>query len=58
MQELTFEQVEEVSGGIFINPVTVMIGVRLGQMALPHVQKLILGAAAYVGADEGTRAAE
>jgi hypothetical protein len=50
MQELTFEQVEEVNGGLFINPVTVMMAVRVMQIATPYVQAAI-GAA--VGAAAG-----
>jgi hypothetical protein len=58
MKELTAKQVGEVSGGIFINPVTVMIGVRIAQLAKPHIKRGILAAAAYIGGDEGYRAAQ
>lgn len=56
MKELTAKQMEEVSGGIFINPVTVMIGVRLIHLARPYIKKALIGAAGYIGHDEGTRA--
>jgi hypothetical protein len=55
MKELTAKQVEEVSGGIFINPVTVMIGVRLIHIAKPFVKKTLVGVAGYLGHDEGVR---
>ncbi len=50
MQELKFEQVEDVNGGIFINPVTVMVAVRVIKIAAPYVKA---AAGAAVGAAAG-----
>lgn len=47
MKELSVQEVQEVNGGIFINPWTVMIAVRCAQIAAPYVQA---GAIAVVGA--------
>jgi len=48
MKELTQKDLNTISGGIFINPVTVMIAVRVGQIVGPYVisgGKVVLGAA-------------
>jgi len=48
MKKLTQKELTGISGGIFINPVTVMIAVRVGQIVGPYVisgGKVILGAA-------------
>ncbi len=58
MKELTAKQVEEVSGGIFINPVTVMLAVRLIRIAKPFVENGLIGVATYIGGDEGYRASQ
>jgi hypothetical protein len=50
MKELNVTQTEQVQGGIFINPVTVMVAVRVGQIAAPYLQA---GAIAAVSAAAG-----
>lgn len=58
MQELTFEQVEEVSGGLVINPITVMVGVRIIQIATPTVVRVASAIAAAIGTTDGGDAAK
>lgn len=58
MQELTFEQVESVSGGLVINPVTVMVAVRVIQIATPYVQAGVTAAVGAASAAAGYNAAQ
>lgn len=51
MQELTFEQVEDVSGG---NPVVVMVAVVAVRAAAPHVMRAAAAVATAVGGAVGT----
>ncbi|MCH8493264.1 MAG: hypothetical protein LAT53_08530 [Idiomarina sp.] len=57
MQELKFEQVENVSGGVVVNPVTVMVAVRVIKVATPYVKTAVRGATATIagaaGVDKG-----
>lgn len=50
MQELNHQEVEAVNGGVFINPWTVMIGVRAAQVAAPYAANFAYNAAAGFGA--------
>lgn len=51
MQELTFEQVEDVSGG---NPVVVMLAVVAVRAAVPHVVRAASAVATAVAGAVGT----
>ncbi len=51
MQELTFEQVEDVSGG---NPVVVMVAVVAFRAAAPHIVRGAAAVAAAVSSAVGT----
>jgi len=53
MQELKLEEIEVVNGGVFINPWTVMIGVRAAQVAAPYAANFAYNVAAGVGAYAG-----
>lgn len=59
MQELTFEQVEEVSGG---NPVAVMLVVVAARAATPHIVRGTVAVASAIagalGASDGESAAK
>jgi len=49
MQELNNNEVETVSGGVFVNPWTVMIAVRAAQIAAPYVAAGAVGAVGTIG---------
>ncbi|RMA80237.1 hypothetical protein [Umboniibacter marinipuniceus] len=53
MELLNSEQQQEVSGGIFINPVTVMLAVRLVTYASPYVLSAAAATATAVGSAVG-----
>ncbi len=51
---MSLKETNAVSGGIFINPVTVMIAVRLGQLAAPYMVRGVAVVAGAVGTGIGT----
>lgn len=51
--ELNENEVDQVHGGIFINPWTAMIAVRVVQIATPFVQNGLINVAAGAGAALG-----
>lgn len=57
MKELNINEVEEVNGGIFINPWTVMIAVRVAQIAAPYAAQAAIAVVSAAGAALGYDAA-
>ncbi|MCK8137726.1 hypothetical protein [Pseudoalteromonas sp. 2CM28B] len=47
MRELNVKEIQEVNGGLIINPVTAWVAVRVVQIATPYIQA---GVTAAVGA--------
>ena len=58
MKELDHKEIETVSGGIFINPWTVMIGLRAIQIGAPYAKLAIATAATAIAQHIGYRHGE
>ena len=53
MQELNMVEVDEVNGGVIVNPWTVMSAVRCAQIAAPYAARAALTFVAAAGAALG-----
>ena len=55
---MSLHEVKAVSGGLLINPVTVMIAVRIGQLAAPYMVRGVAVVAGAIGTGVGTYLAD
>lgn len=58
MRDLTLNELEDVSGGILINPLTVALVIRAGTVAAPVIRTTFIAIAGAIGVYEGGKLAE
>ncbi|WP_286269689.1 hypothetical protein [Thalassotalea hakodatensis] len=53
MRELNVNETENVNGGVFINPLTIALGIRVAKIAAPHLKRAGIAIGSAIAAAAG-----